>query len=480
LQSTVVKTMTTGVLAALLMSGAPGAGGVPSAIAQERGEALRIRTTRFWAGEGRTRVEAVVGVPIRGIDGQPSTAQVDLVVRDANGQELTRESWTDTISERLAAVARARGGTEITTPISFAVREGNYTITAVAVRGNQRDSAQTTVQGFASAPLVSDLVVSSRIRALPEGEQANAAELKRGRFAIERGTRITIFPTEPRLPYYLELYPAGSAAVNEQLEFAIHRATGGDPLFRTQRPITVTERGGVDVAAVPLAGLPPGEYVLSVTAKVGDRSERREAAFTMGTLQDAPAVSAPPATSGARSESDLLDRYFSATTRTDPVIKGLVEALILAAPGEAVPSSTLQLPADAQRRFLARYWSRIPDPTPATAPHDMLEEYINRVAVVSREYVEKDIGRSGARTDRGRIYLKYGPPDIKQILQLAGSRAIEAWKYTKQRGLKFAFLDETGFSNFNLVFTTDPQEQTLADWQDRVRDIEAIRFIVSF
>jgi GWxTD domain-containing protein len=138
------------------------------------------------------------------------------------------------------------------------------------------------------------------------------------------------------------------------------------------------------------------------------------------------------------------------------------------------------LPADTKRRFLARFWSRVPDPVPATPKHELLEEYSSRVDHVSREYVEKDIGRSAVRTDRGRIYMKYGPPDLKQPMPLTGSRAVEVWKYTRTRNLKFAFLDETGFSNYNLIYTTDPTEVSLADWTDRVRDVETIRMIVSF
>jgi GWxTD domain-containing protein len=269
----------------------------------------------------------------------------------------------------------------------------------------------------------------------------------------------------------------GGQTVNEELEFSVTRAGGGAALLRTQRTITVNERGGVDAARLPLGGLPPGDYVLGITAKAGERTERRESTFTMGTLQDAPVVVTPGATA---SETVLLEKYFSPSARADQAINRTVEALVLASPGAAVAASTNQLPVEAKRRFLARYWSRIPDPQPATAQHELLEEYTARLDFVAREYVERDIGRAGARTDRGRIYMKYGPPDAKQLLPMSGSRAVEVWKYTRNRGLKFAFLDETGFSNFKLVYTTDPTEVSLADWAERVRDVETVRMIVTF
>ena len=434
---------------------------------------MRIRTARFWRGEGKTLVEAVIGVPVR----EQGPVKVDLAVRDNGGRVLFTESWTDSVSERLAALARSRAGTETTIPVSFAVQPGSYTMTAVVTRGATRDSAQVRIEGFNAQPLLSDVLVTSRIRALAENENPTSAETRKGRYAIERGTRVTIFPTDPKLSYYLELYPVGATTATQQMEFAISRATGGDPLFRTTRPKEVSERGGIDIAAVPVAGLPPGEYTLTVTSTAADRSDVRTATFLMGTFQETGVVAT--ATSG-RSETDLFERYFTPTARNDQMINQLVEALILASPGEAVANSTNQLPVDAKRRFLARFFSRMPDPKPDTPQHELLEEYSGRVQVVSREYVEKDIGRSGARTDRGRIYLKYGAPDAKQLLPMAGNRAVEIWKYTRNRGIKFAFLDETGFSNFNLVFTNDPNEQSVADWQDRVRDVETIRMILSF
>jgi GWxTD domain-containing protein len=476
-QLTMFRRVCTGVLAALLVSSAPDARGFQAAAPGTNPDGVRMRVARFWRGDGQTLVEGMIGVPVRHIENGGNTAQIELIVRDSAGQVLHRESWSDTISDRLLAVARERGGTEFMRPVNFAVRPGRYSVSATVLRGNRRDSAHIALQGFAAAPLISDALLSSRIRTVAAGEQVSPAELKKGRFAIDSGTRTTIFPTEPSLWYYLELYPVGTATVQEELTFSVRRSSGGAPLFSTKRPIAVNERGGVDVAGLPLQGLPPGDFVLTITARVGERTEQRAVDFTMGTLQEAPVVVTP---SAAGAESALLDRYFSTSARDDAAINRIIEALTLASPADAVPATTNQMPVDAKRRFLARFWSRVPDPKPATAEHEMVEEYIGRVDFVSREYVERDIGRSGVRTDRGRIYMKYGAPDAKQLLPMTGNRAVEVWKYTRNRGLKFAYLDETGFSNFALVYTTDPTEVSLADWAERIRDVEVVRLIATF
>lgn len=464
-----------GVVGALLVmgSGSP-AGGAHTVTAQDvpTVDGPRISTARFWRGERGTLLEGLVGLPISAQAAGP--AEVTLLVRDAAGQVLHTETWVDSVSERLAALARTRPGAEVTSPLSVGLTQGRYTITLSIKRGVTVDSVRETIEGFTSQPLLSDVIVSSRIRSLAEGEEPGPAETRKGRVAIERATIPKILPTDPSLWYYLELYPTGGAT--QELEYTVVRATGGEPLVRTQRTMQVGERGGVDAARLIVQGLPPGEYKLVVTAKAGDRTERREAAFEMGSLADAPVLASSPAGGG---EAALLEKYFSAPAVPDSIIRHAIDALTLVSPGEAVSGSTRQLPIDAQRRFLARYWSRIADPAPGTQQHELLEEYMGRVAHVAREFSERS-GQPGARTARGRIYLKYGPPDVKQIAPMSGNRAVELWKYTRTRSVKFAFLDETGFQNFVLVYTNDPNDQGVADWQDRIADPATIRMILGF
>jgi GWxTD domain-containing protein len=161
----------------------------------------------------------------------------------------------------------------------------------------------------------------------------------------------------------------------------------------------------------------------------------------------------------------------------------MAEALTVSAPGEAVAEATLEaLTTDAKRRYLARYWSRIPDPNPETQQHEVLEEYSERIRYITNMFTEQR-GRSALRTDRGRIYLRYGAPDARQQIQMGNNRSLDVWKYTRRRTIKFAFLDETGFQNFNMIYVQgDPTLQSLADWADRVgrNERDAINAIINF
>lgn len=201
----------------------------------------------------------------------------------------------------------------------------------------------------------------------------------------------------------------------------------------------------------------------------------------MASWESVPVATAQP---GATvSEAALLDRYFTLAMRPDVDVNAMVEALTVSAPGEAVTEgSVVGLTTDARRRFLARYWSRIPDPNPETQQHEVLEEYSERIRYINNQFAEHR-GRSALKTDRGRIYLRYGAPDARQEVQMSNKRTVDVWKYMRRRNIKFAFLDETGFQNYNLIYAVgDPTVQSLADWADRIgqREQDAIKTIINF
>jgi GWxTD domain-containing protein len=451
---------------------------LPAVQAQGVRQDVRVELVRFWRTDGATLVEAVVGLPVRP-DVARGNPAVELAVRDSTGRVLYETSWTDTISDAVIRVAREHGGTEITKRFSVALRPGAYAVWVRMRDAQDTDSALVNIHSFSAPPIISDLLVGSAMRTLAAGQEATAAETRRGQYAIERGARVRLLPTSATLSYYLELYAgAGAQPVPVTLQFAVERPAGGPPVSTVSRSFAVAPPGAVDAAKLDLTGLPPGDYRLVVTARAGTREERREAAFTVLGFADRPAI-AQPAAPRVTTEAAIFEQYFTPALRDSLAIRNLVEALTLAPPRDAVPTAHLQMTADAQRRFLASYWARH-DPTPGTPENELLAEYTGRVEFVQREYAERDLRRSGVHTDRGRIYLKYGAPDDKLIIPMTQNRAVEIWKYSRQRFLKFAFLDETGFQHYNLILTTDPLEQTLLDWQTRVGDAQVVRTIINY
>lgn len=446
---------------------------ISAAEAQEAKQDVQLRAARFWRGDNRTLLEGVVGLPVA-----TAPRTVELAVRDSTGKVLHSENWTDSAGANASALAALNAQTA--SKLELLLLPGAYTIAVRRNQGGQVDSATMQVRGFGSTPVLSDVVLSAHMRVLADKEEPAPAEMKRGRYAIERGARVTVLPNEPRLWYYVELYRQ-SADTLAQLEFRVVRAGSDSALVRVTRQVAVSPRGTVDAAALVVQGLPPGEYRLVVNATSGGRTETRESAFAMGSWESVPA--APVASGAAMSENALMDRYFSLAVLPDAEVNNMTEALTVSAPAEAVTEGSIAgLTIDAKRRFLARYWSRVPDPKPETPQHEVLDEYAQRVRYIALNFVEER-GRSALRTDRGEIYLRFGPPDARQQVQMQNRRSLDIWKYTRRRNVKIAFLDETGFQHFNRVYVSgDPTLQSLADWADRIgrNERDAIDAIINF
>ncbi len=71
-------------------------------------------------------------------------------------------------------------------------------------------------------------------------------------------------------------------------------------------------------------------------------------------------------------------------------------------------SAFKQLSNDEERdQFIEQFWLRR-DPTPDTPENEFKEEHYRRIAYANEHFAA---GIPGWRTDRGRIYIMWGPPD---------------------------------------------------------------------
>ena len=69
------------------------------------------------------------------------------------------------------------------------------------------------------------------------------------------------------------------------------------------------------------------------------------------------------------------------------------------------------LQTDEEREhFIEQFWLRR-DPTPGTVENEFKEEHYRRIAYANEHFATSI---PGWKTDRGRIYITYGPPDEKE------------------------------------------------------------------
>lgn len=90
------------------------------------------------------------------------------------------------------------------------------------------------------------------------------------------------------------------------------------------------------------------------------------------------------------------------------------------------------------------FW-RIRDPAPGTASNEALQDYLRRVRIANQRWTHAL--KPGFLTDRGRVYVTLGPPDVVLEERSPGEGVV--WTY-RERGFQLRFVDRIGFGDYEL------------------------------
>ncbi len=133
-----------------------------------------------------------------------------------------------------------------------------------------------------------------------------------------------------------------------------------------------------------------------------------------------------------------------------------------------------------KNRFIEEFWRRR-DPDPNTAVNEFREEHFRRVAYANENFAA---GKPGWKTDRGMVYIKFGPPDRRQTNPTGGrvyrtqqellasasanpeqhmtALPFEVWEYRKIEGIgdevTFEFVAKEGGVDYTLALNPDEKD----------------------
>jgi GWxTD domain-containing protein len=126
---------------------------------------------------------------------------------------------------------------------------------------------------------------------------------------------------------------------------------------------------------------------------------------------------------------------------------------------------------DEKEQFIEAFWERR-NPNPGSPENEFKEEYYRRIAYTNEHYAS---GIPGWKTDRGRIYIMYGPPDEVDSHPSGGTYdrppeegggststyPFETWRYRYIDGIgnnvELEFVDPTMTGEYH--YTIDPGEK---------------------
>ena len=114
----------------------------------------------------------------------------------------------------------------------------------------------------------------------------------------------------------------------------------------------------------------------------------------------------------------------------------------------------LKLTTDEERKkLIEQFWERR-NPSPGASENVFKEEHYRRIAYANKHWAMAS--KPGWQTDRGHMYIVYGPPDeIESHLPGRNGIPFEDWKYRNVEGMGnagyFTFIDRTGHGDYRLA-----------------------------
>jgi GWxTD domain-containing protein len=191
-------------------------------------------------------------------------------------------------------------------------------------------------------------------------------------------------------------------------------------LAYAKRRVTLSGRGDAFVAVFDVDEWSPGTYRVNLRART--YAPERDATASVEIRIDVTRA--------------MLGADFDATLE----ILGLIANQSELKPLRDAPE--LERPAAWKRFWAAR------DPDPSSDENEALVQHLERVEYVAREFSQFG---PGYRSDRGRVYIRYGAPEqIDTALDQRAQGEYEIWRYyTLNR--EFVFFDMFGVGDFKLV-----------------------------
>lgn len=243
-------------------------------------------------------------------------------------------------------------------------------------------------------------------------------------------------------------YKLGYVALTETKE--IHQQFG----YRIrQKP----GNSAVIVDRFDISGWPAGTYELRMAAEdlASGQVDTQSVTFTMVGLQ----------ASLARGVPEPLDVSYDSLSLE--VKERLVHYLL-----NPVERQTLKsLTAVGKETFLGQYW-REHDSDSETEVVENRREMLGRYLFCNNFFSNNVEEPDGWRTDRGRIYMTYGPWEERDDIQTPNiGRPFEVWYYHSIReGAVFVFEDKQGFEDYTLVHSNIEGERFSDEWDNKLQD----------
>jgi len=381
--------------------------------------------------------------------------QVGLVVEDSTGTRLVNNQWAGHCPPPQGGVAA--GALET---FEFAVIPATYTVT-VSVESKigtvGKLVSKSVLTSLPSGVMLSDLILAKKAGWIDPGTEAQYS-LRKGDLGIAVASEAVAEEDQPSLAYYVELYPPSDEPLSGTLIGVIRRLDGLRIAELKLQTFDDVAQARPLAGNMSLEGLAAGEYVLEARLDLGDTVVVRTHPFRMAGQTFAQQPVAGPAS------ADM--GWFA--TLTDEKLAELFDPVAVTLTRQSDRDLYSRLNPDGRRRFLVQYFG-VTGPA-SGGQKNPLDLYLERIEHVNRTFSSRLGDEAGWSTDRGRVYLRRGEPQSKvsRPLPPVGAAPYEIWQYTSAPTYAYVFVDESRIGAYRLIWSSDPNESSLPDWDRRL------------
>lgn len=349
--------------------------------------------------------------------------------------------------------------------LAFFVKPDIYRVCVVGRDLNnpaQRDSISFPVdlkQIDKSAMALSDVELCSSIVA---AESDSANRFYKNSYEVRPNPAKMYGQGQPVLFYYAEAYNLlRNASPSFKSQVTVTNAVG-KKVYQMERTRRRANESSVEVGTVKIANLSSGTYTFSYA--LYDSVENTTTAAAKRFFVYNPSV-APDTLTPKGGNSYLGSEY---ATMTESELDHEFEVSRYTATKDELNQYSKLKGVDGKRKMLYDFWNKR-DENPVTPENEQKKDYMKRVDYANTYY--RTGFRDGWKTDRGRVFIVYGPPDeVERHANEIDVKPYEIWFYNSiQGGVQFIFGDRTGFSDYILLHSTHRDEMHDENWMRQIQ-----------
>ncbi|RKZ07834.1 hypothetical protein DRQ25_10565 [Candidatus Fermentibacteria bacterium] len=365
------------------------------------------------------------------------SADQDSIVNFTTTLAMISESGDTTAFDQWNSETLWAPGRSIVNSTVLPVIPGNYSlVVTITDTGNGKQGVVTRDLTVEPVGVLSEIELA---RALVPSPLESTNPLRKGELLVFPAANGSyILPEEHMAYYYLEVYNLGGSSILMQGRL---ETSSGEIIFaRPWVPITIPE--GAEAVGL----------VDSLDLRVARNSGLYTVVFGIVTQQDTLEVFKHLIIGrNLESENEFI---VDSVAELDEIPFPDHFRLILSHTETNLYDS---LDEDARLRFYTAYWQGVPD---------QRLQFEERCAASSR-YASTQ--RESWRTDRGRVYVIYGPPDDIESELFQGEHVpYEIWYYYGGGNDSFVFADRSGTGDYEQVYSSIEGEVSYTNWEDMI------------